>query len=256
MVSPLIVGNWKTYVDLRSCEEFISDSLWEKLPETFLKNQIVLLPPTPLLGWFYASRAHLPFLYGAQTCSLYPSGAYTGEVSPQLLEQLGCSYCLAGHSERRILFSETEEQVAAKLSAILSTGMTPILCVGENLEDRENGRFVEKVQSQLVTALSGLTAQKLERILIAYEPVWAIGTGKNAEPEQVSYMVQVILHTWNGLIENPSKNPPILYGGSVDGNTVGAYVNLEGISGVLVGAASANSEKFFSIIQAFQQKAR
>lgn len=250
---PLIVGNWKMYLDKEKCEAFLADPLWKEGNFSLSKGQIAILPPAPLLGWFFAHRERIPFLYGAQNCSLYLSGAYTGEISVSLLEQLGCRFVLLGHSERRKYFGETDEQIARKLQLVLSTSLTPILCIGENWEERNNRKYPEILKKQLVSALDGLPDQSRKRVVIAYEPVWAIGTGRNATVEEVWDAVETILSLWKHLT-GKQESPQILYGGSVEPENAGDYAGIQGIQGLLVGGASTQSRKFLSIIQAFFHK--
>ncbi|MFN4181592.1 MAG: triose-phosphate isomerase family protein [bacterium] len=247
---PLIVGNWKMYVDKEKCEAFFADPVWKEGGFSLPEGRIAILPPAPLLGWFFAYKERIPFLYGAQDCSLYLSGAYTGEISVSVLEQLGCRFVLLGHSERRKYFGETDDQIARKLQLVLSTSMTPILCIGENWEELSTRKYPEILKRQLISALEGLSDESIKRVVIAYEPVWAIGTGRNATIEEVKDALDVILFQWKSLVEG-QEIPQILYGGSVEPENASDYAVLQGIQGVLVGGASAHPRKFFSIIRAF-----
>ncbi len=184
---------------------------------------------------------------GAQNCYFEKEGAFTGEISPRMLSALGCDYIIVGHSERRKYFCETDDIIARKVKSVLEEGMTPILCVGETFEQREEGKHKEVVESQLRICLSLLSKEEVEKIVIAYEPVWAIGTGKNATPEQAQEMHQFIrslLEGWFGL-----SDISILYGGSVKPENIFDLTKMADIDGALVGGASIKLESFIGIIR-------
>jgi len=183
---------------------------------------------------------------GAQTCSAYAHGAYTGEVSAGMLAE-ACSFVLVGHSERRTLFSETDDIVRAKLKAALGAGLNAILCVGESLDEREAGEHELVVTRQLRAALDGVPGDAGDRITIAYEPVWAIGTGRNATPDDASTMAELIL-TASG--ELGLSNPQVLYGGSVNAANAESLIAGAAIGGFLVGGASLKADDFLAIVAA------
>lgn len=176
-------------------------------------------------------------------------GAHTGEVSPSMLKDVGCSYVIVGHSERRQFYGDTDNTVSRKTNAALAAGLTAIVCVGEQLPDREAGRAEKVVEGQLSGSLSGLTVADLERIIIAYEPVWAIGTGKTATPEQAQEMhghIRSCLTRVHG--EQVAKTVRILYGGSVKPDNIASLMAEEDIDGALVGGASLDAASFAQIV--------
>ena len=184
-----------------------------------------------------------------QDCSVQNDfGAHTGEIAPQMLKDVGCSYVIVGHSERRQFYGETDESVNKKTRAALSAGLCPIVCVGESLEKREAGR-AESVEAQLIKGLDGLTVADMERIIIAYEPVWAIGTGKTATPEQAQEMHGhirgVIANTHGG---EPAGSLRILYGGSVKPDNIRYLMAKADVDGALVGGASLDADSFAKIV--------
>jgi len=185
-----------------------------------------------------------------QDCSIQNDfGAHTGEIAPQMLKDVGCSYVIVGHSERRQFYGETDESVNKKTRAALSAGLCPIVCVGESLEKREAGRAESVVEAQLIKGLDGLTVADMERIIIAYEPVWAIGTGKTATPEQAQEMHGhirgVIANTHGG---EPAGSLRILYGGSVKPDNIRYLMAKADVDGALVGGASLKADSFAQIV--------
>ncbi len=186
----------------------------------------------------------------AQNCSMYTDhSANTGEICVDMIKDVGASHVVVGHSERRQFYGETDESVNKKTNACLSTGLTAIVCVGENLEDREAGNAESIVKAQLIGALEGLTVSDMERIIIAYEPVWAIGTGKTATPEQAQemhgFIRQVLTETHSN---ETSENTRILYGGSVKPANVKELMSQRDIDGALVGGASLDASSFAQIV--------
>ncbi len=186
---------------------------------------------------------------GAQNVHFAKEGAFTGEVSIAMLEEIGVDYCVIGHSERRQYFNETDESVNMKLKALLSTEITPIFCVGEVLEEREAGREEAVVSSQVKNGLEGIEAEQAEKLVIAYEPVWAIGTGKTATPEQANEMCACIRKTLADIYNEETSDKIIIqYGGSVKPENATDIMNMEEIDGALVGGASLEPLKFAEII--------
>lgn len=187
---------------------------------------------------------------GAQNVHFADEGAYTGEVSLDMLKEIGVDYCIIGHSERREYFGETDETVNLKLKKLLSESeITPILCVGENLEQREAGEEKEIVSAQIKADLSGLAAEDVAKLVIAYEPIWAIGTGKTATPEQANEMCALIRETICELYDEDTCDQVIIqYGGSVKPENATEIMNMEEIDGALVGGASLIPKKFMDII--------
>jgi triosephosphate isomerase len=247
---PLMAGNWK--MNLNHLEAIaLTQKLAFSLTEQQLNDvEVVVLPP------FVDIRSvqtlvdgdKLLLRYGAQDLSPHKSGAYTGDISGPMLAKLGCGYVVVGHSERRAYHGEDDALVAAKVKAALANGITPILCVGEGLDVREAGGHVAHCLSQLDAALDGLKPDQVEKIVIAYEPVWAIGTGKTASPEDAQEVIGAIR---NRLAETQSGGVAdrirLLYGGSVKGSNVAGIMAQPDIDGALVGGASIDAEEFVRI---------
>jgi triosephosphate isomerase len=185
---------------------------------------------------------------GAQNMSWADSGAYTGEISAQMLLDVACTHVILGHSERRELLGETDEEIAKKVRKALSAGLRPILCVGENLNVREEGKAVEWVRAQVSRALSGLSTEDLSRIIIAYEPIWAIGTGKTASSKDAQEMSAAIRATLTGLMGPTAEKVPILYGGSVKAENIAELMSEPDVDGALVGGASLDPLSFAKLI--------
>jgi triosephosphate isomerase len=216
-----------------------------------LPCQVLIFPPLVFLEQVQrqlAGRADIAF--GAQNGDWHDSGAYTGEVSMLMLQEFGCSHVLVGHSERRSLFGETSEQVAHKAQACLAKGMVPVLCVGESLAQRQAGETAVVVELQLQAVISELGIQALGQMVIAYEPVWAIGTGESATPEQAETVHVQIRKYLADLDVNISKKIQILYGGSVNATNAAELFAQENIDGALVGGASLKAEDFLHICRA------
>jgi triosephosphate isomerase (TIM) len=247
---PLMAGNWK--MNLTHLEAIaLTQKLAFSLPEKQLGEvEVVVLPP------FTAIRSVQTLIdgdklligYGAQDLSPYASGAYTGDVSGPMLAKLGCQYVVIGHSERRAYHHEDDTLVNAKIKAALENGIAPILCVGEGLEIREAGEHTGHCLGQLDADLAGISADKVEKVVIAYEPVWAIGTGKTATPEDAQEVIGAIRARLAERYPGPTaERVRILYGGSVKAANVAAIMAQPDIDGALVGGASLDAEEFVSI---------
>ena len=192
----------------------------------------------------------IPIRLGAQNCHWEEKGAFTGEVSPAFLAKLNVAYVIVGHSERRQLFGETDADVNRKALAVLAHGMTPIVCVGETLDERETGSADERVRSQVEAALSGLSPEQVAGLVIAYEPIWAIGTGRNATPEDAQAMCAGIRRVVGGLSgPDAATSVRVQYGGSVKPDNAGELLGQPDIDGALVGGASLDPDDFARIIQ-------
>jgi triosephosphate isomerase len=247
---PLIAGNWKM-----NCNHLEAISLVQKLAFTltdkdFRATDVVVLPP------FTALRSvqtlvigdRLRIGYGAQDVSPHPKGAYTGDISASMLVKLGCSYVLAGHSERRRYHLEDDELVNAKVKALLGADMVPILCVGEDLAVRQQGEHLPYVLAQLDGGLAGLRAAQVAGVVIAYEPVWAIGTGEVATPEDAQEVCAAIRARISGVHGGETAaGVRILYGGSVNADNIAAIMQQQDIDGALVGGASLDAGEFARI---------
>jgi triosephosphate isomerase len=187
---------------------------------------------------------------GAQNCHWEDAGAFTGEVSPAFLAKLDVQYVIAGHSERRELFGETDELVNRKVKAIIRHGMTPIMCVGETLEEHDSGLTESKVEGQVRGGLHGVDAERASRIVIAYEPIWAIGTGRNAEPSDAGQVVTLIRRTIADLYSKDVADAArVQYGGSVKAGNIREFMAHPEIDGALVGGASLDPEEFALIVK-------
>ena len=229
----LVAGNWKMHGS-RSANRALLDAILKGLPKG--DAHCAVCPPFPYLGEVAERLRGTPVALGAQNVSEHAQGAYTGEVSAAMLAELGCRYVIVGHSERRQLFGETDGQVAAKFGAARAVGLTPILCVGETLAEREAGRTEEVVARQLA-------AVKFSEAVLAYEPVWAIGTGRNATPEQAQAVHAFLRGKLNSDVS-------ILYGGSVKAQNAAAIFAMPDVDGGLIGGASLVAEDFLVILHA------
>lgn len=208
--------------------------------------------PFPYLAQAQASLTGTKLAWGAQNLSQYDKGAFTGEVSASMLLEFGCSYVIVGHSERRALFGETDAVVAAKFAAALAAGITPILCVGETLEERDAGRAESVIARQLDAVIAGSGMVGLAKSVIAYEPVWAIGTGKTASPEQAQAVHAFIRRKLAALDADIAAALIIQYGGSVKAANAAELFSQPDIDGGLIGGASLQVDEFMAICQAAQ----
>jgi triosephosphate isomerase (TIM) len=243
---PLMAGNWKmnlNHLEAIALTQKLAFSLTEK---ELTEVEVVVLPPfTDIRSVQTLIEGDKLLLgYGAQDVSAHPSGAYTGEIAGFMLAKLGCSYAVVGHSERRQYHFETDELVNAKVKAALANELTPILCVGEGLEVREAGDHVSHTVAQLDAALQGLTPAQVEKVVIAYEPVWAIGTGKTATPADAQEVIGALR---GRLDETVADSVRILYGGSVKASNIAEIMAEPDIDGALVGGASLDAEEFVRI---------
>lgn len=248
MRRPVIVGNWKMFKLLSEAVQLVLD-LKQKVVNSHHCDIVVSPPFTSLKTVNDRLEGSNIKTCGQSLCEQTGQGAFTGEISGAMLKDLGCSYVIVGHSERRQYYNETNNLVNKKTKAALSAGLRPIVCVGERLEERENGEMEKVVGSQLHDGLSGLTEQELSLILIAYEPVWAIGTGRTATPEIAATMHKfirsVIAKNWNTQL---SENICILYGGSVKPDNISSLMAETDIDGALVGGASLDADSFAQIV--------
>lgn len=211
--------------------------------------EVVVCPPLIDLVPVYQELDHRKFKLGAQNCYYLDEGAVTGEVSATMLRGLA-EYVIIGHSERRQLFGETDKLISQKMAAVVRNGLKPVLCVGENLSEREHNLSTKVVVDQLTADLSLLTADDMQELVVAYEPVWAIGTGKFATPDQIMPVVKAIRSTVEELYgESAHGGLRVLYGGSVNPDNAAAYLSQEGIDGLLPGGASLHYEQFGRIVE-------
>ena len=248
MRAKLIVANWKmngSFALIEAMHKVLSPLLEERTCE------IVICPPDVLLSSMKIAFKGTRISFGAQNVHSETTGAFTGESSAPLLQECGAEWCIVGHSERRILFGETDAFIRNKTETLIKHGIRPILCIGETLEQRESGNHEEVVVLQLSNGLSGLTVDDQKRCVIAYEPIWAIGTGKTADPEQANSMHKTIRKELESLASpEAAENMQILYGGSVSAENAETLLSQSEIDGALVGGASLKSDVFPQIVAA------
>ena len=243
----IIAGNWKMNMLPNEAMSFINEL------ETYVKNvkcEIILCVPYTDLFYSLLTAQNTNIKIGAQNMHWEESGAYTGEVSPNMLKCINVEYVIIGHSERRQYFAETDETVNKKIKSALKHELIPILCVGETMKQRELGLEEEVIKQQIIGALEGITKEQVEKIIIAYEPIWAIGTGKVATKEDANNMIKYIRKEVENLYNNEvAENISLLYGGSVKKENAKELFNTSDIDGALVGGASLKVEEFNQIIK-------
>jgi triosephosphate isomerase len=247
---PLIAGNWKLHNNHLEAIALTQKLAFTLTAADFAAAEVAVLPPFTALRSVQTlvEADKVPVAYGAQDISAHDAGAYTGEVSGRMLAKLGCSYALAGHSERRQYHSEDDTVVNAKVQAALRAGLVPILCVGETLDIRQAGGHVEHTLSQLDGALAGRTGEQTAGVVVAYEPVWAIGTGEVATPEDAQEMCAAIRSRVSATAGHAAAaSVRILYGGSVKADNMAAIMTQPDIDGALVGGASLDAGEFARI---------
>lgn len=248
MRKPLIAGNWKLFKTLAEASDLITKL--KPLVEDLHEVEVVVAPVFTALSTVAALTAGSQIKVAAQDCYWEEEGAYTGEVSPKLLRDAGCSHVIIGHSERRQFFGETDETVNRKTKAALAAGLTVLLCVGETLTQRDSGEAFKVIEAQVRGGLEGLAAEEAAQVVLAYEPVWAIGTGKTASDEQAQEVHAFI----RGLVtrlysQGVGDAIRILYGGSVKPENVKGLMSQADIDGALVGGASLKADSFAAIVR-------
>ncbi len=251
MRQPLIAGNWKMYKNNAEAVELVRELA--PLLEGLQGVEVAVCPPFTAISDVSRTVAELgaAIAVGAQDVYTEKEGAFTGEISPPMLSALGVKYVIAGHSERREIIGEKDDLVSLKLRAVLDGGMTPILCVGETLEEREAGRASEKVEGQLRAGLNKIETSEIAGMVIAYEPIWAIGTGKTATPDDAQEMCAFI-RGWlaRSYGEDAASALRVLYGGSVKPDNASELMAMQDIDGALVGGASLKAADFAAIARA------
>jgi triosephosphate isomerase len=249
----LVAGNWKMHTDLKGALRLAAEVV--RLTEAEARAvDVAVCPP---FVWLDAVREKLRgsrVALGAQNVHPEAAGAFTGEVAPPMLDALGCRYVIAGHSERRQHFGETDAFVGAKVRAVMGAGMVPILCVGETLDERDRGEAEAVVRRQLDGALDGVTLDDPARLVVAYEPVWAIGTGRTATPEQAQAMHAFARARLAARFGEDGRRVAILYGGSVKPDNAADLFAQPDLDGGLIGGASLDAEGFAAIVRAATQK--
>ncbi len=249
MRKPIIAGNWKMYKTLSEAKQF-AEEVKGLAPDSVKVDTVICAAPLfleQLTQSLSGSTVHV----GAQTMHFENEGAFTGEVSPVQLADLGVDYVILGHSERREYFNETDEAVNKKVHAAFAHSLTPIVCVGETLEEREAGNTTSKVEGQVELALAGLNEDQVKQTVIAYEPIWAIGTGKTATSENANEVCGAIRNKVESLFgQQVSEAVRIQYGGSVKPENIEELLTMEHIDGALVGGASLQPESFLKLLEA------
>ena len=248
---PIIAGNWKMHHDHLIAIQVVQKLSYLLSEDDFEACDVVICPPFTDLRTLQTiiDADKLEFGLGAQNCHFEDSGAFTGEVSPVMLAKLNVDYVIVGHSERRQLFGETDESVNQKVKAVCKHGMRPIVCVGETLEEREAGTTDERVSGQARAAFAGIKAAQAEQCVVAYEPIWAIGTGRNATPDDANDTIGVIRGALRDLYGATAEAIRIQYGGSVKPGNIGELMAMPEIDGALVGGASLDPDDFARLVK-------
>ncbi len=247
MRKKVIAGNWKMNKTLVESQELVSKIINGLGKDN--KCDVIVCPPFTSLNEVYSLIKNTPVKLGAQNMHYEESGAYTGEVSASMIKSVGCEYVILGHSERRTIFSETDETINKRIKAALMSKLKPIFCIGELLEQRESGETMKVVSSQIAKGLEGITTEQMKNVIIAYEPVWAIGTGKTATPQQaqeVHFFIRELAA--KKFSTEVADNLIIQYGGSVKPENAGELLAQKDIDGALVGGACLKADSFLSII--------
>ncbi|QBJ98374.1 triose-phosphate isomerase [Rhodococcus sp. ABRD24] len=247
---PLIAGNWKMNLNHLEAIALVQKIAFSLPAKYFEKVDVTVIPPFTDIRSVQTlvEGDKLLLTYGAQDVSAHDSGAYTGEISGSMLAKLGCTFVVVGHSERRTLHGESDETVSAKTKAALENGLTPIVCIGEGLNIREAGEHVAYNVAQLKGSLAGLSADEISKIVVAYEPVWAIGTGKVASAADAQEVCKAVRDTIAELASPEiAQAVRVLYGGSVNAKNVGELIAQPDVDGGLVGGASLKADEFATL---------
>lgn len=249
MRKPIIAGNWKMNKTVSEARDF-AEAVKNKIPSNDVVDSVIGAPTLFLTDLVDIAKG-TDLKIAAQNCYFEDNGAFTGETSPAALEDLGVDYVIIGHSERREYFHETDEDINKKAKAIIAHNMTPIICCGESLETYEAGKTAEWIKGQITAALEGLTADQVSNLVIAYEPIWAIGTGKSADATIADDICGVVRQTVADLYSNDvAEKVRIQYGGSVKPENIAEYMAKENVDGALVGGASLQPDSFLALLEA------
>ncbi|MBI2651778.1 triose-phosphate isomerase [Candidatus Woesearchaeota archaeon] len=242
----ILIANWKMNKDLKDAASFIK--AFKKDIKKIKNSAAVICPPFTLLHEMKKMLRGSSIKLGAQNIYFEEKGAFTGEISASMVKDAGCEYVILGHSERRQYFNESDELISKKVKSALKNSLKVILCIGETLEQRNNNSTFNVLQNQLERCLKDVSEKEIENISIAYEPVWAIGTGKNATSEQAEEAHKFIRSLLSKICnKNAAANAIIIYGGSVNENNIADFMRIKDVNGVLVGGASLNPETFAKI---------
>ena len=251
MRKDLIAGNWKMNTNHLEAIQMVQKLSYRLDTADYERVDVVVCPPFTGLRSVQTviETDHLSIRLGAQNVDWHEGGAFTGEVSPVMLSKLSVRYVIVGHSERRQLFGETDEVVNKKLNAVVDAGMTPIVCVGETEDEREEGRAEERVGSQLRNSLLGVSRDVVSELVVAYEPIWAIGTGKTASADDAGDMCAFVRQQVGDISGDAADDVRVLYGGSVNPGNIAGLMAKRDIDGGLVGGASLDPDQFASVIR-------
>ena len=245
-MKPLMAANWKMNMDMKEAVSFIDR--FKVLIKNIKKNEIVICPPFTLLYEFKKLLNKTNIILGAQNMYFEEKGAFTGEISALMLKDIGCEYVILGHSERRQYFNENDRLINQKIKTALRHNLKPILCVGETLGQKTSNQTTKIIKNQLLNCLNTIDGSAMKNIVIAYEPVWAIGTGKNATPEQAEEVHKFIRGLLSSMYnQRVSNNTRIIYGGSVKESNIKNLMKMKNINGALVGGASLDAKGFGKI---------
>jgi triosephosphate isomerase len=250
MRKKVIAGNWKMNTDLSEAVELIS-GIKNSLDFSSVSADVIVCPPFVSLETAAELTKETPIKVGAQNMFYEESGAFTGEISAKMLKSVGCEYVILGHSERRAIFGESNEWINKKIAKALSEELNVIFCIGETLEEREKGIMEDVLRTQITEGLAGISAEQMKNVIIAYEPVWAIGTGKTATPEQAEaahkFIRGLVAELYDGAT---AENLTVQYGGSVKPNNAKELLSQPNIDGALVGGAALKADSFVEIVKA------
>ena len=251
MRKDLIAGNWKMHANHLEAIQMVQKLSYRLDPEDYERVEVVVCPPFTSLRSVQTviESDHMQIGLGAQNVDPHDQGAFTGEIAPPMLSMLSVRYVIVGHSERRQLFGETDEVVNAKAKAVIAHDMVPILCVGETEEEREAGSAFDRVGSQVRAGLEGIPAGQVADMVIAYEPIWAIGTGRTASADDAGEMCSFVRDEVRGLAGDAADAARVLYGGSVNPGNVAGLMAKRDIDGGLVGGASLDPDTFASVVR-------
>ncbi len=252
---PLVAGNWKMNKTVGEALGFSSGLSPFLADETRKKGwpEVLICPPFTALPALSAALSDTEAKVGAQNLSWEKKGAFTGEISGPMLKDLGCEYVIVGHSERRHILGETDEVVGKKVRAALDSGLRPILCVGETLAERDNSETLTVCRRMTEMGLSAVKAEEIDSVVIAYEPVWAIGTGKEAKPDDAEEVIDYVRATMDQMFGDKASEVRVLYGGSVKSSNIRGFMVKETIDGALIGGASLDPEEFLRIVHEVQK---
>jgi len=247
MRKTIVAGNWKMNASKETVNSLI-EGILSGMNE--VSSEVIVCAPFPYLSQVESLINNSKLMLGAQNLNVNPEGAFTGEVSADMIKDFGAQHVIVGHSERRSLYGETNAIVAEKTKAAIDAGLTPLLCVGESLEDRESGKTEAIVEEQINAVIDLIGIEAFDQVIIAYEPVWAIGTGLTASPEQAQTVHLFIRNLLANSSEKIAKRTPILYGGSMNAANAADLISCSDIDGGLIGGAALKAEDFLQICKA------